>query len=78
MHGKIIYQSIIDQLLYNHSMGITDKVGSSAGGLGSINHAKWTRDELKSVNSNAKLMVLTDSRWCIDFQNSIREVFNGE
>ena len=74
--GKTIYQSVIKQLL-NDGMKNASKVivaGSSAGGIGAINHAKWTRDEL---SSETELMVLTDSAWFIDFQNGSREVFNG-
>ena len=75
--GKIIYQSIIQQLLADYDMDSADKVilaGSSAGGLGVINHAKWTRETLIS---GTKLMVLTDSAWFINFQNGIQEIFNG-
>ena len=75
--GKIIYQSIIRQLLADYGMDNADKVilaGSSAGGLGVINHAKWTRETL---NSSTKLRVLVDSAWFIDFQNGIQEIFNG-
>ena len=75
--GKTIYQSIIQQLLVDYGMDIADKVilaGSSAGGLGVINHAKWTHETL---NSSTKLMVFVDSAWFIDFQNGIQEIFNG-
>ena len=75
--GKIIYQSIIGQLLDDFGMMNADKVilaGSSAGGLGAINHAKWTREAL---NLNTTLMVLFDSAWFIDFQNGIETIFNG-
>ena len=72
--GKIIYQSIIQQLLAD-GMGSADKVilaGSSAGGLGVINHAKWTRE---TVNSSTELKVLFDSAWFVDFQDSIEIIF---
>ena len=74
--GKIIYQSVIQQLLDDWGMMDADKVilaGSSAGGLGAINHAKWTREELSSTT---ELKVLFDSAWFIDFQNGIEEIFN--
>ena len=76
--GKIIYQTIIQQLLDDYGMMNADKVilaGSSAGGLGAINHAKWTRETL---NSNTELMVLFDSAWFIDFQDGIETIFNGQ
>ena len=75
--GKIIYQSIIQQLLADYGMDNAARVilaGSSAGGLGVTNHAKWTRETL---NSSTKLMVFTDSAWFINFQNGIQEIFNG-
>ena len=81
LRGKIIYESIIKQLLADHGMANAERVilaGSSAGGLGAINHAKWTREKFNNSNSSAELMVLTDSAWFIDFQNNIGEVFNGE
>ena len=76
--GKIIYHSIIRQLLDDYGMDNADKVilaGSSAGGLGVINHAKWTREVL---HPGTKLMVFFDSAWFIDFQDSIEIIFNGE
>jgi hypothetical protein len=76
--GKIIYQSIIQQLLADYGMDNADKVilaGSSAGGLGVINHAKWTRNVL---DPNTKARVLLDSAWFIDFQDGIETIFNGE
>ena len=75
--GKIIYQSIIQQLLVDYGMDNADKVilaGSSAGGLGVINHAKWTRE---TMTSSTQLMVLLDSAWFVDFQDSIEIVFTS-
>ena len=75
--GKIIYQSVIQQLLSDYGMVDADKVilaGSSAGGLGAINHAKWTRQVLSPTT---ELKVILDSAWFIDFQNGIEETFNG-
>jgi hypothetical protein len=73
--GKIIYQSIIQQLLADYGMDNADKVilaGSSAGGLGVINHAKWTRE---TVNSSTELKVFFDSAWFVDFQDGIEIIF---
>ena len=75
--GKIIYQSIIEQLLTDHGMSEAGRVilaGSSSGGVGVVNHARWTRDKL---NYNTQLMVVFDSSWFINFQGGIEEVFNG-
>ena len=74
--GKTIYQSIINQLLTNHGLMDANKVilaGSSAGGLGAINHAKWTRSVLSSTT---ELNVLFDSSWFIDYLDGIETVFN--
>ena len=74
--GKTIYQSVIQQLLANHNMSEADKLilaGSSAGRLGVINHAKWTRGVL---DCNTDLRVLFDSSWFVDFQDGIESVFN--
>ena len=76
--GKIIYQSIIEQLLDDYDMMNAKKIivaGSSAGGLGAINHAKWTRQRM---NPSTELRVLFDSAWFIDFHDGIETVFNGE
>ena len=76
--GKIIYQSIVQQLLSDYGMDSADKVilaGSSAGGLGVINHAKWTRE---TVNSSTELKVFFDSAWFVDFQDGIETIFDGE
>ena len=74
--GKIIFQSIIQQLLDDHDMVEAERIilaGSSSGGVAVVNHAKWTREKLKS---HTQLMVLFDSSWFINFQNGIDEVFN--
>ena len=75
--GKIIYQSIFQQLVTDHGMSEAERVilaGSSSGGVGVINNAKWTREEL---NPGTQLMVLFDSSWFINFQDGIIQVFNG-
>ena len=75
--GKIIYQSIIKQLLTDHGMSEAGRVilaGSSSGGVGVVNHAQWTRAKL---DSSIQLMVLSDSSWFINFQGGI-EVVSGE
>ena len=75
--GKIIYQSIIEQLLSDHGMSEAERAilaGSSSGGVGVVNHAQWTRDKLKP---STQLRVVFDSSWFINFQGGIEEVFNG-
>ena len=79
--GKTIYQSVIKELLTDGMKNASKVIvaGSSAGGIGAINHVKWTHEQLDSSStSETELMVLTDSAWFIDFQNGFREVFNGQ
>lgn len=74
--GKTIYQSVINQLLANYSLMDASKVilaGSSAGGVGVVNHAKWTSGVL---NRSTELNVFADSAWFIDYQDGIESVFN--
>ena len=75
--GKLIFESIFRQLQIEHGMNNADEVviaGSSAGGVGVLNHAKWVRNQ---VLPSTKLLVLFDSSWFIDFQESIYRVFDG-
>lgn len=47
--------------------------GSSVGGLGVLNHAKYVRDLLPS----AEMRVIFDSTWFINFQGDIFREFGG-
>ena len=74
--GKTIYQSVIRQLLADYGLMDASKVilaGSSAGGVGVVNHAEWTSGVL---NRNTELNVFADSAWFIDYQDGIESVFN--
>ena len=74
--GKTIYQSIIMQLVTEYGLLDASKVilaGSSAGGVGVVNHAKWTRGVL---NSSTELNVLAESSWFIDYLDGLESVFN--
>ena len=70
--------SVIRDLLAMGMDGATEIVlaGSSAGGLGALNNAKWLQSELQSVGS-AELVVIFDSAWFINFQGSIYQIFDG-
>lgn len=75
--GKLIFQTIFNQLQNEHGMDIAVEVviaGSSAGGLGAINHAQWVRDQLLP---ETRLLILLDSSWFINFQDSIYRIFDG-
>ena len=75
--GKTIFQSIFRQLESEYGMSAPSELilaGSSAGGVGAINHAKWVRDQIQSTT---KLLILFDSAWFINFQESIYRIFDG-
>lgn len=75
--GKAIFQSIFRQLQVEVGMSSAVEIviaGSSAGGVGAINHAQWVRDQ---IMPQTKLLVLFDSSWFINFQNSIYRIFDG-
>ena len=75
--GKTIFQTIFRQLQTEYGMDVATEViisGSSAGGVGAINHAKWVRDQLMP---GVKLLVLLDSSWFVNFQESIHQIFLG-
>ena len=81
--GKVIFRSIFSQLIDSHGMNLSDEVvlvGSSAGGLGVINHASWVREQLDFYTlsrTDTELRVIFDSSWFINFHNNIFEIFDG-
>ena len=70
--------SVIRDLLAMGMDGAAEivRAGSSAGGLGRLNNAKWLQSELQCVGS-AELVVIFDSAWFIDFRGSIYQMFDG-
>ena len=75
--GQTIFQSVLLTLdrLYNlKTASEIVLVGSSAGGVGVLNSAKWVRDTFQNVS----LKVITDSSWFVNFQNSLVEVFGTD
>lgn len=78
--GKIIFEGVIRDLMRIHGLGSGFNtevvlVGSSAGGIGIMNNAKWAKDELRPVR--ADLRVVCDSSWFINFDDNIYKVFDG-
>ncbi len=74
--GKTIFQSVIQDLL-NGSLQTADEVvlvGSSAGGVGGINNAKWVQDTLPL---GVRLNVVFDSAWFINFQGIFLQEFGS-
>ena len=73
--GKIIFESIVNQLLEDHGLRTASSLilaGSSAGGIGVINHAQWVKDTLPS---SVELRLIADSSWFINFQGNIERTF---
>ena len=74
--GKRIFQSVFRELL---DLGMRNAsevvlVGSSAGGLGVLNHAKWVKEQLPA---STELLVIFDSSWFINFQGNLLRQFEG-
>lgn len=75
--GSVIYKAVISDLFHYHGLSASVDVilaGSSAGGIGAMSHAKWTLDQLPPT---ARLSLITDSAWFIDFKDIIKEQFKG-
>lgn len=77
--GVAIFQSVIEDLFTYHGLSNAGQVllgGSSAGGIGAMNHAGWLQNKLReSANPQSQLRVLLDSSWFINFQGSIDAEF---
>lgn len=78
--GSVIFREAVQDL---KSYGLTEAeeivfIGSSAGGVGIMNHIKWLEESvLKSrnetlQNSNLRVSAVMDSSWFIDFRDSLR------
>lgn len=76
--GAAIYRSVIEDILEHQGLLYANDVilaGSSAGGIGVLNHAQWTQDHLPSTT---KLSVITDSAWFINFKDTIDKQFSRD
>ncbi len=80
--GVAIFRSVIQDLFDHHGLGKAAQVilsGSSAGGIGVMNHAKWLREKLDMNSSvGCTLLALLDSSWFIDFKNSFQTVLMAD
>ena len=78
--GQTILRGVIEQLLENHDLFDASEIllaGSSAGGLGVVNNAKWIMSELENNTVNANVSILVDSSWFINFRGNIYRRFDG-
>lgn len=80
--GQTIFRSVFLDLLQQYNLSDAKEIilaGSSAGGVGVLNHADWVLNHvIKSPGLNAKLFTIVDSGWFIDFQGSLRAQVNPE
>ena len=80
--GQTIFRSVFLDLLQQYNLSDAEEIilaGSSAGGIGVLNHAHWVLNHvIKSRGLNTKLFTLVDSGWFIDFQGSLRAQVNPE
>lgn len=77
--GVAIFRGVIEDLFNFHGLRHAREVvlaGSSAGGVGAMNQAKWLKQQLltKAISKNS-LYCLLDSAWFIDFRGNIRTQF---
>ena len=69
--GAVVFRSVMADLMQRYNLGNASEVvfaGSSAGGVGVLNHAKWLHDRLPAT---CRLSAVTDSSWFIDFRDAI-------
>ena len=80
--GAAIFHSVIEDLFSYHGLSHAHEVllgGSSAGGIGAMNHARWLQKKLRRFSSPlCNLLVLSDSSWFINFQGIIDDQFPPE
>ena len=75
--GQTIFRSVFEDLLQRHNFSQAEEIvlsGSSAGGIGVLNHADWVLNHvIKSRGLNATMKSIVDSGWFIDFQDSLED-----
>ena len=84
LRGSRILRSAIKDLINMHSLKNASEVvlvGSSAGGIGLVNHMKWIRESIVNASQTSSpptTSVILDSAWFIDFRGSISELILSE
>ena len=71
--GRKIFRSVFEELVQKYNLSVAEKIvvsGSSAGGIGVLNHAKWLKSQNFTIN--AKLLFIIDSAWFVNFQDGIK------
>ena len=75
--GQTILRSVFQTLDRMYNLQAASEivlVGSSAGGVGVLNSAKWVREEYQNVS----IKIITDSSWFINFRDSLRQEFGTD
>lgn len=74
--GKTIFEAIIEDLMPLGLRNATHLLlaGSSAGGIGALNHGQWLRSRFTDV----QLDLLVDSSWLIDFEGNLAKRLTQE
>ena len=73
--GQTIFKSVIKELITEYNLDKSHELvmaGSSAGGVGAINHAKWL---VNTLNEITRISIITDSAWFINFHDIINARF---
>ena len=81
--GQAIFRSVFEELFQKYDLSSAKEIvvsGSSAGGIGILNHAKWltTQNFTKSQRLTARLLFIIDSAWFINFQDGFNSRVNPE
>ena len=74
--GQTIFRSVLQTLDTMYDLQSSSEivlVGSSAGGLGVLNSAKWVREQFPNVT----LKVVVDSAWFVNFRDGINREFGA-
>ena len=77
--GAEIFHSAVIDLLHFGLDKATELVlvGSSAGGIGVINHIRWLRDLFRNSTLKTDISIIIDSAWFINFNGDIAKEFSG-
>ena len=79
--GRVILQSVIEELLLDHDLATSKHVvfaGSSAGGVGVVNNLEWIRSRLNATGQAPELSLIIDSSWFIPFRGYHKINFSQE
>jgi len=74
--GHTIFRSVFQDLLQRYNLSKAEEIvlsGSSAGGIGVLNHADWVLNHvINSRGLNATMKTVVDSGWFLNFQDSLK------